>query len=392
MNLDRFKLRLYEPSSIEFKSDKPASKQIAVMMSGGVDSSVTAHLLKDAGFDVVGVTMRIPVACGVQSRGCCGAEAAYVCAQLRIPHYFTDVTDAFNELIIERFRESYYSGKTPNPCVDCNTLLKFTLLWDIVQESLGVQNFATGHYAQVLRTDNGPRLAMGIDQDKDQSYFIYGLTKEKLEHFYLPLGGLTKKEVRQIAADIELGVAEKPESMELCFAGEGDYRDALGLDNADKSGDLTDMQGNVIGTHKGIAHYTLGQRRGLGFAAGEPVYVGKIDPKNNIVALGKRDEVTEKVISATNPNVLVPEEIEVGKELFGKIRSGGKPRQCKILDCSNDNLQVEFNEPQFRPMPRPKISNLQQPKPRPCRRGDYKTAVIFLLGGGLLIFFRFPNQ
>jgi tRNA-specific 2-thiouridylase len=348
-------LKLYEPSSEPFSSDKPASKQVAVMMSGGVDSSVTAHLLKQSGFDVVGITMRIPVACGVDSRGCCGADAAYVCAQLQMPHYFIDVTEAFNTLVIDAFRKSYAAGRTPNPCIDCNSILKFSLLWDFIAERLGVINFATGHYAQVLHTDNGPRLARAIDKAKDQSYFIYGIPAEKIAHLHLPLGALTKPQVRQIASQIELGVAEKTESMELCFAGEGDYRQALGLDQSDKPGDIVDMQGNKIGTHKGIANYTLGQRRGLGFAAGQPVYVGRIDPKANTVALGTRDEVTQICISATGINVLVNDEFTEGSSLFGKIRSGGDPKPCILTKVSINGFSVKFDQPQFAPCPGQRI-------------------------------------
>jgi len=351
MDTSDFKLKLYEPSFEAFCSDKPADKQVAVMMSGGVDSSVTAYLLQQEGFDVVGVTMRIPVACGVSSKGCCGAEAAYVCGQLGIPHYFADVTEAFNTLVIDAFRQAYSEGRTPNPCVDCNSILKFNLFWDVVSEQLGVENFATGHYAQVKRTEKGARLCRAINKAKDQSYFIYGIPADKVEHLYLPLGGLTKAKVREIASEIELGVAEKAESMELCFAGEGDYRDALGLDNADKEGDLVDMQGNKIGTHKGVANYTLGQRRGLGFAAGEPVYVGRIDPVNNIVGIGKRDEVTEKNVSAEDINVLVADELFVGAKLLGKIRSGGDPRGCVVSDVSEDGFSVEFDEAVFAPCP-----------------------------------------
>ena len=355
MTVNDYNLKLYEPSSVPFASYKPKDKQIAVMMSGGVDSSVTAHLLKQAGFDVVGITMRIPVACGIKSRGCCGADAAYVSAQLGIPHYFIEVTDAFNKLIIDRFRESYYSGRTPNPCVDCNTILKFTLLWDFVTEKLGVENFATGHYARIVQTENGPRLCRAINKDKDQSYFIYGIPADKAGHLYLPLGDLTKPQVRNIAAQINLGVAEKAESMELCFAGEGDYRHALGLDQADQPGDLTDMQGNVIGTHKGIANYTLGQRRGLGFAAGEPVYVGRIDPKTNTVALGTRDEVTRSDITANNINILMPDELRTDAKVFGKIRSGGDPRPCVITEIGEDCFTVKFDQPQFAPCPGQRI-------------------------------------
>ncbi|MBW8016618.1 MAG: tRNA 2-thiouridine(34) synthase MnmA [Planctomycetes bacterium] len=355
MNISEFDLKLYEPSFEAFCSGKPAESQVAVMMSGGVDSSVAAYLLQQEGFDVVGVTMRIPVACGVSSRGCCGADAAYVCGQLKMPHYFVDVTEAFNVLVIDAFRKAYSQGRTPNPCVDCNSILKFSLLWDFVSEKLGVANFATGHYAQVLRTEKGARLCRAVNKAKDQSYFIYGVPAEKVEHLYLPLGGLTKSQVREIAAGIELGVAEKAESMELCFAGEGDYRDALGLDAADREGDMLDMQGNKIGTHKGVANYTLGQRRGLGFAAGEPVYVGRIDPKNNIVALGTRDEVTEKKVSAEDANVLVGDELFVGAKLFGKIRSGGDPYACVVTDVSENGFGVEFDEPVFAPCPGQRI-------------------------------------
>ncbi|MCF7955761.1 MAG: hypothetical protein K9M75_08170, partial [Phycisphaerae bacterium] len=211
-----------------------------------------------------------------------------------------------------------------------------------------------------------------INKDKDQSYFIYGIPAAKVEHLYLPLGGLTKPQVREIAAGIDLGVAEKAESMELCFAGEGDYRDALGLDNADSEGDLVDMQGNKIGTHKGVANYTLGQRRGLGFAAGEPVYVGRIDPVKNIVALGTRDEVTEKKVASEETNVLVADELFVGAKLFGKIRSGGDPRGCVVTEVSpwkkgdrynlpsaersqSPFFSVDFDEPVFAPCPGQRI-------------------------------------
>ncbi|MHC5163047.1 MAG: MnmA/TRMU family protein, partial [Planctomycetota bacterium] len=233
-------------------------------------SSVTAHLLREQGWDVLGVTMRIPAACRTDKRGCCGADAAYVCGQLNLPHYFVDVTVPFNELIIDRFREEYRRGRTPNPCVDCNTFLKFMLIWDLVEKEFGIQYLATGHYAQIAKTNTGATLRRGKNHAKDQSYFLYGLPVHRVKHFVLPLADLTKDATREIARSIGIGVAEKPESMELCFAGEGDYRQAL--NEGEKPGDLLDIDGNIIGTHKGVAHYTLGQRRGLGYAAGEPVY------------------------------------------------------------------------------------------------------------------------
>jgi tRNA-specific 2-thiouridylase len=264
-------------------------------MSGGVDSSVTAHLLKGDGWDVLGITMRIAISCTTSSRGCCGADAALVCSELNIPHYFVDVTEAFQQLIIGPFQQSYAKGETPNPCVDCNTLLKFSLVWDLLEETFGIRCLATGHYAKVVKTHEQIRLTRAKDKAKDQSYFIYGIPREKLESFVLPLGDLklesfvlplgdlTKNQVRSIAAELDLSVADKAESMELCFAGEGDYRVALNAAEANRPGDLTDMQGNKIGTHVGVAHYTLGQRKGVGFAGGKPLYVGRIDARTNTV-------------------------------------------------------------------------------------------------------------
>ncbi|MCI0499676.1 MAG: tRNA 2-thiouridine(34) synthase MnmA [Planctomycetales bacterium] len=332
---------------------RDASRQIAVMMSGGVDSSVTAHLLREQGWDVLGLTMRIPAVCRTDKRGCCGADAAYVCAQLNLPHYFVDVAVPFNELIIDRFRAEYRRGRTPNPCADCNTFLKFMLIWDLAERQFGIRNLATGHYADVVHTPHGPRLRRGRNHAKDQSYFLYGIPLRRLGDFVLPLAHLTKNEVRDIARQIGIGVAEKPESMELCFAGEGNYRAAL-LDG-DRPGDLLDIRGTVIGTHKGIAHYTLGQRRGLRYAAGEPVYVAGIDAEHNTVTLGTRDEISYRTITAGQVNVLIPEQTRPGQTLFGKLRSYGPPHECKITRFDNGLLTARFQEPQFAPCPGQKL-------------------------------------
>lgn len=330
---------------------KDRTRQIAVLMSGGVDSSVTAHLLKEQGWDVLGITMKIPVSCETGSRGCCGADAAFVCNELNIPHYFVDVTAAFEELIIERFRLSYAKGETPNPCVDCNTLLKFSLVWDFLHESFGISYLATGHYAKVSMTGGRVCLGRAKYKAKDQSYFLYGIVPHKLARFVLPLGELTKQEVRSIAAQLNLSVADKAESMELCFAGEGDYRVSLLSDQTNKDGEITDMQGNVIGTHKGISNYTLGQRKGIGFAGGKPLYVGRINVQENTIALGTRDEITLRTIRANKVNTLIPEELVIGGSAYGKIRSYGDPQPCKIIDMGETNVTVEFNEPQFAPCP-----------------------------------------
>ena len=343
------------PSFSPWAPEKSPERQIAVLMSGGVDSSVTAHILKEAGWEVLGITMKIPVSCSAKSRGCCGADAAFVCNELNIPHYFVDVTEAFQHLIIDPFRQSYSKGQTPNPCVDCNTLLKFSLVWDFLEETFGISYLATGHYARVIKTDNGVRLGRAKDKAKDQSYFVYGIAREKLEKFVLPLGELTKDQVRSIAAQLNLSVANKVESMELCFAGEGDYRAALAGTQTDQKGDITDMQGNRIATHKGIANYTLGQRRGIGFAGGKPLYVGKINPEANTIALGTRDEVSFRIIKANQINVLIPEELVPVKQAYGKIRSYCDLRPCKVIEVGETDMTVEFDEPQFAPCPGQKL-------------------------------------
>lgn len=351
MSDNKLNIKLLEPSFSPWVSKKPVQKQIAVLMSGGVDSSVTAYLLKEQGWDVLGITMKIPVACNTGKRGCCGADAAFVCNELDIPHYFIDVVEAFKKLIIEPFQLSYANGRTPNPCTDCNTFLKFSLVWDFLAETFGISCLATGHYAKILRIGGQTYLSRAKDKTKDQSYFLYGITSEKLSNLVLPLGELTKGKVRSLASELKLTVAEKPESMELCFAGEGNYRDALTESCINQPGDITNMQGNKIGTHKGIANYTLGQRKGIGFAGGKPLYVGKIDARTNTIALGTREEVGCYTIKANQINTLMSEELTIGSKLFGKIRSYGDPRPCKIIDITQSDITIEFDQAQFAPCP-----------------------------------------
>lgn len=347
----QWNIKLPEPTFSPWSPKKPADRQIAVLVSGGVDSSVTAYLLKKQGWDVLGITMKIPIACNTGKRGCCGADAAFVCRELNIPHYFIDVTDAFKKLIIDPFRQSYTQGQTPNPCVDCNTLLKFSLVWDFLQETFGISYLATGHYAKVSNTNGHVRLSRASDKFKDQSYFLYGIALEKLPRFILPLGDLTKTQVRSIASDLNLTVAEKPESMELCFAGEGDYRSALPDIQTSRHGDITDMHSRKIGTHNGIANYTIGQRRGIGFAGGTPLYVGKIDAATNTIALGTKEQVSSSVIKAEKNNTLIPDELACDKPLYGKIRSYSDPQPCKLIAADKNAITVEFDQPQFAPCP-----------------------------------------
>ncbi|MFZ0034351.1 MAG: tRNA 2-thiouridine(34) synthase MnmA [Sedimentisphaerales bacterium] len=361
MTVNKWNIKLQRSSHLAWQPAKQADKQIAVLMSGGVDSSTAAYLLKQQGWDVLGITMKIPVSVSTGPRLCCGADAAFVCDQLAIPHYFVDCFEAFEEIIIKPFRQSYAAGQTPNPCVDCNSLLKFSLVWDLLQEKFGIHYLATGHYARIYKTDGRFFLGKAKDNAKDQSYFLYGIALDKLSELLLPLGDLTKEDVRAIASDAGLPVAEKPESMELCFAGEGNYRAVLPVRRSasedgtgpifNKPGDITDMQGSKIAEHKGIANFTLGQRRGVGFAAGKPLYVGKIDAQKNTIALGTRDEVSSRTVSANQVNVLIPEEFIAGGQFFGKIRSYVDSHPCKLTDINNDAMTVEFDQPQFAPCP-----------------------------------------
>jgi len=363
MVVGKWNIKLLGPSLLPWQPKKEAGRQIAVLMSGGVDSSVTAFLLKEQGWDVLGITMKIPFAVDAGKRSCCGvdggADAVFVCNELAIAHYFVDVAEAFEKIVIEPFRRSYAGGQTPNPCADCNTFLKFSLVWDFLEETFGIPYLATGHYARISKTNGRAYLGKAKDKAKDQSYFLYGIAREKLAKFILPLGELTKEEVRSIAAELNLPVAEKPESMELCFAGKGDYRDALTDAGSAQAGEITDMQGKKIATHKGIANYTLGQRRGVGFAGGKPLYVGRIDARTNTIALGTREEVSCRTIKAEKINVLIPEELvvdsagspRVGGQFFGKIRSYGDSRPCKLIDVNESAVTVEFDQPQFAPCP-----------------------------------------
>jgi tRNA-specific 2-thiouridylase len=235
--------------------------------------------------------------------------------------------------------------------VDCNTFLKFSLVWDQLQEEFGITQLATGHYAKAIHDGRSVYLRRARDRDKDQSYFLYGIPGHRLPGLILPLGDLTKRQVRVIASELRLSVANKAESMELCFAGEQDYRLALEDDATNHPGDMTDMQGKRIGVHKGIANYTLGQRRGLGFAGGQPLYVGRIDAVANTVALGTREEVSTRVVRAAYRNTLLADRLTPGAGLFGKIRSYGDPRPCGLIDLTPDGMTVEFEQAQFAPCP-----------------------------------------
>lgn len=322
--------------------------RIAVAISGGVDSAVAALLIKRQRFDAVGITMSFhlsrPNGFVKEMTGLHVVEdAARICERLGIEHHLIDVSAEMEKEVIEPFIAEYLRGRTPNPCIVCNRRLKFGLLFEKAL-SLGLVRFATGHYAAVTANGDSYYLQRAKDLRKDQTYFLYSLPKDMLPKLIFPLAGYTKEEVRQMALKAGIAVSEAKESQDVCFMPEegcGEFLISRGIDI--KRGEIVDMQGKVVGEHKGIACYTVGQRGGLGISSPKPLYVIRIDPQNNRLIVSEKDDLKAKSLIADQLNWLVD---DPPLEAWAKIRYGHRAEKCSIEQRNDGNITVRFNKPQ----------------------------------------------
>nr|WP_325191225.1 tRNA 2-thiouridine(34) synthase MnmA [uncultured Selenomonas sp.] len=330
--------------------------RVVVAMSGGVDSSLTAALLLDQGYDVVGVTMRLSDesrdADPCNDRSCCSLssvdDARRVADVLGIPHYVMDFTEPFQRSVIDYFLDEYLGGRTPNPCIACNRYIKFEGLLH-KSEELGASYVATGHYARI-DCDGGSiyRLRKGLDLSKDQSYVLYHLNQKILARVLLPLGIYKKEDTRRMAEEYHLPVAHKPESQEICFVPNDDYKAYMREKRPEccRPGNIVDCLGNVLGQHAGLAFYTIGQRRGLGIAAPAPFYVIALDAKQNHVVVGKSDDVYAAQLIATDMNWTMWHDLQSVREVRAKIRYGKCDAPARIMPHLRGRVLVQFSEPQ----------------------------------------------
>jgi tRNA-specific 2-thiouridylase len=328
-------------------------KRVVVAMSGGVDSSVTAALLKEQGYEVVGISMQVwdhSRFSGESFGSCCSLDdihdARRVAEQLDIPFYVVNFEEEFQRLVIDDFVAEYFRGRTPNPCVRCNQWVKFELLLRKSLE-LGADYLATGHYARVTRDGGAFRLLTGIDRGKDQSYFLFTLTQEQLGRTLFPLGVMTKQEVRRLASRFALRVAEKGESQEICFIPDNDYVRFLEEERAPGllSGNIVDSSGKVLGSHDGTYRYTVGQRKGLGIAHPHPLYVLRVDAERKEVIVGGRDELSAGGLFAADVNWIVPA-ASSPIEATCKIRYRHQPVPCEIRPLPGNRAEVLFPQPE----------------------------------------------
>ncbi len=322
------------------------AKKVVIGMSGGVDSSVAAYLLKEEGYDVTGVSMDM-------YEGITAPEienAKKIAEKIGVNHMVMDMKGSFKQYVVNDFLDEYLQGHTPNPCVVCNKFIKWSGLEEVAKE-IGADYIATGHYANVIKLENGRYSIKMANDSKDQSYVLYNMTQEQLSKCIMPCGKYDKAYIREIAAKIGLEVADKKDSMEICFIPDNDYigfiKKCAGCKmDGFKPGNFVDTKGNVLGEHKGIACYTIGQRKGLGIAFGKPMFVVDINPETNEVVLGEGDEVFKKSLIAKDVNFISVEDLDGEMRVEAKIRYKHKAAPCTIKRLDESRVECVFDEPQ----------------------------------------------
>lgn len=324
-----------------------------IAMSGGVDSSVAAYLMKEAGYDCIGATMRLftnEEAAVSSEKSCCSAEdtefARSVAFRLGFPYYVFDFTADFRRCVIDPFIAAYENGRTPNPCIDCNRYLKFESLYRRAKE-LGCGCVVTGHYACVEEKDGRMALKKAQDETKDQSYVLYSLTQEQLRHTMFPLGKMKKTETRAVAAELGLLNADKPDSQDICFVPDGDYAAVLEnlIGKKYPAGEIRDKYGRVLGTHEGIIHYTMGQRRGIGLAMPAPVYVTDIIPETNTIVVGANEDLFTRALIAEDFNWIAYDAPPERLRAKAKIRYKQPEKAASAFALPDGRVKIVFDEP-----------------------------------------------